>query len=280
MNEETHNSSSCEQIAELLPDYLQMALPRQAEDQVEEHLRGCAECRESVAIWNRLATLPQEQPSTHLRDRFGAMLHAYREARDEMPQRSAPKQNVIPFLARPGWQRWAAVAACAVLLLSGGFFAGRSSASRGNVVEVASGDDVPTLRRELADMRQLMMLSMMQQQSASERLQGISYTTQEGQLDPKVREALLAALRYDGNVDVRLAALDALSRHGKQPLVQQGIVNALQRQQSPLVQVALIDQIVESKDRDARQQLEKIRQDPKLHPAVRQRVDWALSRLN
>ncbi len=270
---------SCEQMAELLPDYLQQALAPEADDRMEQHLRSCAECRELVAMWNRLGLLPQEQPGDHLRDRFAAMLHAYREARGEAPQLETPGKKVLPFLARPAWQRWVAVAACGLLLLGGGFMAGRGFGSD-HSGETGLGDDVATLRRELADMRQLMVLSMLQQQSASERLQGISYTTQQGQLDPRVLEALLAALRYDANVDVRLAALDALSRHGAQPRVQEGIVQALQPQQSPLVQVALIDQIVETKDRDARQRLQQIKQDPKLHPVVRQRVDWALSRLN
>jgi len=277
MNGTSPNLPACEAIAELLPDYLQSALPHKAQDRVEQHLRGCADCRESVAMWNRLALLPQEQPSAHLRDRFQAMLHAYQEARREVPP--VPRAaKVIPFLSSVSWQRWAAVAACAVLLLGGGFAAGRRS---GNAADSADGrGDVAALRTELADMRQLVVLSMLQQQSAGDRLQGIAYTTQQGRLDPQVLNALLSALRSDANVDVRLAALDALSRHGQQPQVQEGIAGALQPQQSPLVQVALINQIVESRDRDARRQLLQIKQDPKLHPVVRQRVDWALSHLN
>lgn len=268
---------SCQQMEELLPDYLQQALTERQTEQVEAHVRACSECRELVGMWNRLGLLPAEQPSAQLSERFAAVLHAYQQGRDEQPRQVTPK-NVLPFLARPGWQRWAAVAACAVMLVTGGFLAGRGTRSGGPAD--GGGDDVATLRRELIDMRQLMVLSMMQQQSASDRMQAISYTAQQGQLDPRVMEALLSALRFDPNVDVRLAALDALSRHGKQPQVQQGIVQALQPQQSPLVQVALIDQIVESKDREARQRLLQIKQDPKVHPAVRQRVDWALSHLN
>ena len=81
-------------------------------------------------------------------------------------------------------------------------------------------------------------------------------------------------------MDVRLAALDALSRHSAQPQVRSSVVSALQEQQSPLVQVALIDQLVEWHDRDARPHLEKLRQSPNLNPAVRQRADWAISKLN
>src|SRR5207244_1063751 len=84
------------------------------------------------------------------------------------------------------------------------------------------------------------------------------------------------ALRYDASVDVRLAALDALSRHGRQPQVHKAILDSLQ-QQSPLVQVALIDLLLEWRDPDAAQRLQALQQAPNLNPTVRQRVEWAKS---
>jgi hypothetical protein len=62
--------------------------------------------------------------------------------------------------------------------------------------------------------------------------------------------------------------------------VRSSVVDALQEQQSPLVQVALIDQLVEWRDPQAAQHLEKLRQSPNLNPTVRQRADWAISKLN
>jgi len=58
-------------------------------------------------------------------------------------------------------------------------------------------------------------------------------------------------------VDVRLAALDALGRHGNQPQVRAGLLDALQAQQSPLVQVAVIDLIVELRDTKAIEELRR-----------------------
>jgi HEAT repeat protein len=87
-------------------------------------------------------------------------------------------------------------------------------------------------------------------------------------------------LRYDPSVNVRLAALDALSRHSAQPQVRNSVVNSLQEQQSPVVQAALIDQLVEWHDREAKPHLEELRQSQDLNPAVRQRADWAISKLN
>ena len=140
--------------------------------------------------------------------------------------------------------------------------------------------EVATMQSELANMKQLVVLSMLQQQSASARLEGVTWSTREQQLNPQVLSALLHTLRYDPSVDVRLAALDALSRHSAQPQVRSSVVNTLQGQQSPLVQVALIDQLVEWHDREAKPHLEKLRQSQDLNPAVRQHADWAISKPN
>src|SRR5258708_36935379 len=73
------------------------------------------------------------------------------------------------------------------------------------------------------------------------------WTGREGKLDPRVLTGVMHTLRYAASVDVRLAALDALSRHAGQPQVKKTVVDALQEQQSPLMQVALIDQLVEGR---------------------------------
>jgi hypothetical protein len=121
---------------------------------------------------------------------------------------------------------------------------------------------------------------MLQQQSASSRLEGVSWSTRDPQLNPQVLSALLHTLRYDPSVDVRLAALDALSRHGRQPQVQKGILDSLPEQQSPLVQMALIDLLLEWREPDAAQRLQALQQIPNLNPIVRQRAEWARSKLN
>jgi tellurite resistance protein len=55
---------------------------------------------------------------------------------------------------------------------------------------------------------------------------------------------------------------------------------AILRQDSPLVQIALIDWAVESKDRAAVDVLERLKQQPELNQAVQVRVANALARLS
>lgn len=263
----------CEQIAEFLPDYLQASLRPEQSQIVEQHLASCADCSEVVAVWQKLGALPEEQPGVEGRQRFEAMLHAYQAGRAEHKDKRPSLWSVFQWFRSPvGAVAWS------MALLVIGAFAGVQLGGR------KPGDtspDVAAMRSELVSMRQLVALSMLQQQSASQRLEGVSWTRSEEHLDPQVLNALMHTLRYDPSVDVRLAALDALSRRANsQPQLRQNVVDALQEQQSPLVQVALIDQMVEWRDRAAAQRLQQLRQSPNLNPTVRQRADWAISKLN
>jgi Putative zinc-finger len=257
----------CEQIAEHLPDFLRGGLKREQAEIVERHLNECAECRDEVAVWEKLALLPAAEPSPEARERFEKMLRAYQVGRAERP--AAARWAGLAWLRSPLVQLAGSLA-----LVAMGFLLGNGL----NRIRSQS-DDLAAMRSELTNMRQLVVLSMLQQQSASERLQAVSYSQREARLDPQVLAALLHTLRYDSSVGVRLAALDALSRHAGQPQVRTGVTDALQAQQSPLVQVALIDQLLEWRDPGSVQRLRNFQQSPNLNPTVRERADWALGKL-
>lgn len=265
----------CEEIAELLPDYLQDGLHGERKKVVERHLESCVECGEVAGLWKKLALIPDEQPSPAGRARFDAMLQAYqagqgREVITGRADKGASIWSVFQWLRSPV----GAVAWSIALVALGTYLGLQLGGAKSN------SQDLAAMHTELTNMRQMVALSMLQQQSASQRLEGVTWTRREEHLDPQVLSALMHTLRYDASVDVRLAALDALSRHAGQPQVKKTVVDALQEQQSPLVQVALIDQLVEWRDADAAPRLEKLRQLPNLNPTVRQRADWAISKLN
>ena len=269
----------CEQITELLPDYLQGSLRPDQQHNVEAHLEQCADCSEEVLLWQKLSLLPVDQPGAASRARFGAMLQAYQAGRSSQPEggtewrkrASAWNWTVFYWLRSPvGTMAWS------VVLLAIGVYAGLNFAGP----KEPRSQDLAALQSELTSMKQLVVLSMLQQQSASARLEGVTWSTRDQELDPQVLSALLHTLRYDASVDVRLAALDALSRHGRQPKVHEAILDSLQQQQSPLVQVALIDLLLEWREPDAAERLQALQQAPNLNPTVRQRVEWAKSKLN
>jgi len=242
-------------------------------------------------MWKKLAMLPDAQPSADSRARFEAMLHAFPGVTGDAlvaADRAIPSQPAAKTDSRSSlrnffdWLRSpvGAVAWSMALLIIGVAIGARVRGVPTTTNPTIQGEEIASMHAELTSMRQMVALSMLQQQSASERLQGVSWTSRQDHLDPQVQAVLLHTLRYDTSVDVRLAALDALSRHAAaQPQVRKGVVDALQTQQSPLVQVALIDQLAEWRDPDAAQRLKNFQQTPNLNPAVRQRAEWAVSKL-
>jgi Putative zinc-finger len=272
---------NCEAIGELLPDHLQGRLSPELAAEVERHLSGCPVCGEEAVLWKKLALLPEEHPGPALQSRFNAMLKSYQEGRWEKRSLAAEKsREPVPLWGLGSWRHLpvaGVVWACVFLLC--GFLIGRR-------VEPPPDDaakarmQMDEMRQELAATRQMVALSMLQQQSASQRLEGVSWSRRLQQPDPQVINALFHTLRFDSSVDVRLASLDALTRYAGQPEVRRELVDVLQTRQSPLVQIALIDLLVDLHDSSAVPQLKQFQQDPKVNPMVRKRVDWGIQQLN
>lgn len=259
----------CEEVRERLPDFLAGEIGPTARAAVEAHLAGCAECSGAVEMWAKLGALPDEQPSPMLRARFDAMLAAYREG-TEQAERSRRRFSFGGWLESWWPYRPAFQFGIAVVCLIAGAAAGHLLTGRGE------GEDLARLREEVRNTRQLVAVSLMQQQSASERLRGVDWSYRVAQPDQEVLSALLGAVRYDSSVDVRLAAVDALRRYSNEPQVRQGLLQAMGGSQSPLVQIALIDWMVETRDRQAVGVLRQLKDDKAVNEDVRKRADWGL----
>ena len=77
---------------------------------------------------------------------------------------------------------------------------------------------------------------------------------------------------HDSNVNVRLAAIDALRRFGARQAGRRGALQALTQQESPLVQVALIDFMVELQEKESIGTLQKLAHDDRVDETVRRRA--------
>jgi len=269
---------TCRQINELFPDYLLGGLEDAAQAEMQAHLSSCASCREEVeslrAVWTKLGALPNEQPNEAARARFYAMLDAYQQGmRQNQP---APRlRDVVNGWLERWWPKQPAFQfAFAVALLIVGLFIG----NRLNAPPRENGELV-TLRNELRSMRELMTLTLLRQESPSERLQGVSWAQNMINPDNELLSALLHRLDYDPNINVRLAAVDALYLFINQPLVRQGLMQSLSRQTSPLVQMALIDLIVEMREKQAAAALKQLLGNEKINADVKQRAEWGIQQL-
>lgn len=268
---------SCDKFAEMLSDYCERSLSTKDLAFAREHLELCPACKSDVEMWQKLAALPSEQPSISSRARFEHMLSAYQEGRWEKSTFVPEKKNWLAVWVRSSFSAPLTQSAFALCLLLVGFVAGERFTTK--PVNTPT-PQLSAMQTELTNLRQMVALSLLEQQSASRRLEGVSYSTQVERPDPEISAALLHALRFDSSVDVRLAALDALKRYSHDPTVRQGLLTALQEQQSPLVQIALIDLFVDMRESDAKDHLRRIEQDAHANSSVRQRAQWGIQQLS
>ena len=271
---------SCERIREQIPEALAGQLDKTAREALVEHLEGCAGCRTEVAelnaVWRGLETVKNGMdaaPDPGAKTRFLEMLAAYQAgmaaAQTPLPA-AGRKPRFAWFPSQPAWQ----FAAAAGLLLAG-IFCGRflPQAGAGGSAEMAQ------LRSQVENLHQMVALSMLQQQSPSARLRGVTYSEKIAQPDPQVLDALLQAVNHDGNVNVRLSAVDALQKFAADPDVARAMVSSIPAQDSPLVQIALIDMLAQWNARDVAPSLAAISKDLQMDEMVRQRAAWALHKM-
>jgi HEAT repeat protein len=107
-------------------------------------------------------------------------------------------------------------------------------------------------------MKQLVMLSLLENQSASERIKAVSYAEALPALDPAVRDALVRTLDADQNPNVRLAAAEALGRFPESEEVRQALVNALEREPDAMLQITLIQLLVNMEEKRAARSIERL----------------------
>jgi hypothetical protein len=269
----------CKKAQRHFPDLLTGELDENKRIEIEEHIAKCASCKKEweklSSFWEKVGKLPEEQPSKKMHDHFYTMLEAFK--RGVLHEKTTPKRSEIlnDWLER-WWPKKAAFQFALALgllivgLLIGSFF----------TLRAPFNGEVAQLRDEVHTMRQMVALSLMQQQSASDRLKGVSLSYQVQQPDSDVLSALLYTLNNDPNVNVRLAAADALYLFHDKKMVKEGLVESLSQQKSPLVQIALIDLMIEIRERQAVEAFKQLVKENKLNPAVKERAQWGIQQLS
>lgn len=166
------------------------------------------------------------------------------------------------------WPAWGPRMAAAVLVLGVGF--------AGGFYARPSGGDVAQLTREVTDLKEMVMLSLLEETSASERLRAVSLTGQMEQASRKVTDALVQTLNQDPNVNVRLAALDALIAYAGDADVRKALVGSIALQDSPLVQVALAEYMEALQEKSSVKEFNRILEDRRTPEEVKHKIKESL----
>jgi predicted anti-sigma-YlaC factor YlaD len=270
---------TCTSARETFPALLDHRTPATDLLDARAHLAGCPHCqREFSALSQTLATLdamPTPTPSPRLRENFYAMLEEGKNSATSV-RVATEREHHVRRTSLLGWVLSPLAAAALVAL---GFFAGQRQAPP--AAAPAPSSEVAAMRTELKELRQLVGISILQQQRGpvSSRLQEVLAAARSDQPTEKTLTDLVNALAFDPSVNVRLRALEALFPHADNKIVSSGVLTALPREQDPLVLIELIDFLAASDNRDAALELEKMTQNEAIDRSVRDAARRALAQL-
>ncbi|REE00563.1 HEAT repeat domain-containing protein [Marinoscillum furvescens] len=221
-----------EQAIQYWMDKAQGHLSEDQEQQLMEYLAGNpelkAELEQNQALWSQLEKLERPAPSEAMDARFDGWLHGYAAA---AAGQERGWQERLTVWWRLHWQP--SLAFLAVGLLVGAL--------------VLPGSQEPEqLAQEVKDMKKMLMLTLIEQPQAQERIKAVSLASELPTKNPDqvVVQALVTTLNQDPSINVRLSALEALMAYGENDKVRRALIQSIARQSSPLMQVALADAMV------------------------------------
>lgn len=136
------------------------------------------------------------------------------------------------------------------------------------------------MERELEESKQMMRKLLDNEYSASQRMQGVSVAYEINMADEEIVGILVKTLNSDPNTNVRLAALDALSKFTSEEKVRKSLIESLSTQKDPVIQIALIQLMVKMKEKTVIRQLEKMTKDSKTMKAVKDEAYSGIFRLS
>jgi 3-methyladenine DNA glycosylase AlkC len=119
----------------------------------------------------------------------------------------------------------------------------------GNFFKSDSTEKIDTLTAQLQKTQETMMMALLEKESSHDRLKAVKISNKMTDASGPVVEALLRTLNNDENVNVRLAAIEALADFSQNPKVRKGLINAIQYQDSPMVQLTLAELMVFLQDK-------------------------------
>lgn len=120
--------------------------------------------------------------------------------------------------------------------------------------------------------KQVLFASLANMESPSTRIAATMKAYDLKNADKDIVDALVSTMNSDPSTNVRLAALDALSRFYREPYVKKQLIGSLKKQKDPMVQIELIQLLTQMKQKSILTELEKMVQDVNTNDAVKDRA--------
>lgn len=261
----------CEQAREEMVTLLDGHPDETASPALNEHLETCAGCcREMAEIketWSLLGRMGESRSSERMRSRFYEMLESHRDQAGSRGRRAGFNAWLESWWPRrPALQAGIALAA----LVAGLWIGPRVGPGPGDSAELQE------LRDDMRSMTRAVSLSMLEHPSSSERLRAVSLSQRAGPNTDLV-QAMIEVINTDPSVNVRLAALDLLSRMLQRTDVRSGLLEAFPLQVEPTMQVAIAEVLMAMNGPRSRETIESAIEDGRIPDPIRDYLKEILS---
>ena len=256
----------CKEFQELAAPYLQNELNVSESKAYEMHLNKCEECRlvlsQTKEVLSLLDQSPVLEPPVEGKSRF---LEALKKEKDIINPKESRQVTLTPIVYR---------VAAAVALLVIGFGAGKWMPSNQE-----NSSELADLKSEVHSMKQMVMMSMLKDESASERIQAVNFVEDFDQPSPEVIVTLFRTLNEDESPNVRRAAIKALEKFSYDENVRLMLVRSFEFQTDPVVQITLIDLMVELEEKRAAKKFQQLIDEEGTQKIVKQQAEIGLQLL-
>lgn len=263
-----------EKYIDLITGYLQDTLTNAQREELNQLIEAgeidWMEIKEMESIYQQVGAVDGPKPSASLSNRFYRMLED-----EKQKQQTGTKQQLAAWIddLRAGFRLRYLVYGLSIFLF--GLIAGDLYAPFSN-----QDEQIDRLSSEVYQLREMMMISLLDDSSPIERLKAVNISTEIRSVDSRVVDALLRTLNNDSNVNVRLAAVEALLQHSANPAARKGLVNAITRQESPIVQSALADAMLTLQEKQSVDEFKKLLDREELDSNVRDKLKTTIAALN
>ncbi|QHT72006.1 HEAT repeat domain-containing protein [Rhodocytophaga rosea] len=264
----------CEKMMYLMVLYLNGELNDIDKLSLESHLSECQSCKQELMqmqlVHRHMAAIPVAEPDAiKMRADFNDMLYEYKRA--TVQARSGWLSSLREKIAEVWQPVYAMQLLTGILLLLMGWAGGYwFSPQRTETQQISQ------LALEVQQMRETMLLTMLEKPAATERLKAVNYTQNLDKVDEKVIQALLQTLNNDPNVNVRLVTVETLSQLASYASVREGLIQAIPQQESPLVQIALADVMVNLQEKRSVSALRNLLKQENLNASVKSKLEQSV----
>ncbi len=253
-----------EKYEQLIADYLAGNLDDSEKAELQELITkgkiDFIDFRAMEQLHDELDLIPVPEPSQEMNSKFYTMLEKEKSGASSSALEALTQSlsNLLNKLTMPR------LAYAFVLLVVGGFI--------GN--QMGNNDtQIEQLTSEMQNMREMMMVSMLEGPSTTDRLRAVNISAQLPSVDEKAIRALLFTLNNDESVNVRIQTIEALSRWGDNELVREGLVRSIAGQESDIVIIEMADAMVELGVKNSANEFQRLIDEKDLSGATKRKVE-------